>query len=79
MNYRADFYTYKDKDENIIVVSRQGKSPERATCRSCGTKMYSMTTNYQGSIVCPKCDKSFHKQMREAKREHYGKDYEDGC
>lgn len=76
---RSDFYTYKDANENIIIVSRQGKSPEQSVCRVCGHKFYSKTTNYQGSIICPNCDKGFNKQLREAKKEEYGRDYEEGC
>lgn len=39
----------KKKKKNKLV---------RATCKKCGLKMYSLTTNKDGLVYCPNCDPS---------------------
>lgn len=36
---------------------KQKKVEQRAVCKVCGKKLYSLTTNPNGQIVCPNCDK----------------------
>lgn len=35
------------------------KKAVRAVCKVCGKKFHSLTTNKDGLIICPKCDKKF--------------------
>ena len=36
---------------------KKKKVPVRAVCKVCGKKMYSLTTNRDGLITCPVCEK----------------------
>jgi len=42
--------------------AKQPKVAVRAVCKDCGKKMYSLTTNKDGLIVCPKCDKDLNQK-----------------
>lgn len=42
---------------NKKFTPRKQKQEVRAVCKICGKKFYSLTTNYNGLIICASCDK----------------------
>ncbi len=36
--------------------------PQRAVCRICHKKLYSLTTNPDGKIICVSCDRDLNKR-----------------
>lgn len=38
------------------------KTAVPAHCEKCGKKMYSLTTNKNGNIICPACDKDLNQK-----------------
>ena len=41
-----------------MPVSKK-KTSVRAQCRICGKKLYSKSSNPDGKIICPDCDRKF--------------------
>lgn len=42
--------------------SRKKNPAVRAVCKICGTTLYSLTKNYNGQIICPKCDRDLNQK-----------------
>lgn len=50
----------ENKNKKFTQQNKKFEPKEvKATCRICGKKFHSLTTNKGGSIICPDCDYDF--------------------